>query len=48
VFDELLSCFEAGRGFGVDFGGSEALLERMLENAIGFVLVAFGVSTGGG
>lgn len=47
VFDELLSCFEVDMTLGVDFGGSGALLERMLENAIGsFVLVVFGVSAG--
>ena len=45
VFEELFSGFDAGVGRGVDLGGSGTLLERMLENAIGFaVLVALGSS----
>ena len=35
VWDFLGNCFAAGIAFGVVFGGSLALLERMFEKAIG-------------
>lgn len=41
----MRNCFDAGRARGVDFGGSAALLDKMLENDIGSeVLVVLGSS----
>lgn len=45
VLEDLRDCFEVGAGREMVFGGSAALLDKMLENDIGSeVLVALGSS----
>lgn len=45
MLEDLRDCFGVGAGRGVAIGGSAALLDKMLENAIGSdVLTTFGSS----